>query len=83
MAKSLKWIVSEFQAAHMVVSPFLFCSLLIVIIGLIDDWRGLTPFIRLIFQITVTILLVVSEPSFSLRIFETSIFNIFATIFGL
>ena len=78
--KSLKWIVSEFQAAHMVVSPFLFCSLLIVIIGLIDDWRGLTPFIRLIFQITVTILLVVSEPSFSLRIFETSIFNIFATV---
>ena len=76
---SVSWLFNEFKAEYVSISPLLLCSLLIVIIGLIDDSHGLSPFVRLIFQLTISLLLIFSEPTFCLNVSAIPAINISLT----
>ena len=76
---SVSWLFNEFKSEYVSISPLLLCGLLIVIIGLIDDSHGLSPFVRLVFQLATTLLLIFSESTFCLNISEIPAIDISTT----
>ncbi len=76
---SVIWLFTEFQAEYTSIGPLLFCCFVIVVIGLIDDLRGLSPFIRFIIQLTTALSLIISQPIFCLNLSEIPFIDIATT----
>jgi len=51
------------------VTSLLLAASVVFIVGLIDDWRGLSPSIRLVVQVAAVLYLVASYPEFRLTLF--------------
>ena len=77
---SVIWLFTEFQAEYASIGPLLFCCFVIVVTGLIDDLRGLSPFMRLIIQFTTAVLLIISQPIFCLNLSEIQLIDIATTV---
>lgn len=65
-------LVSGLESAHLVQTLALFlCGSVVFLVGLVDDWVGLSPLVRLIVQLMTASVLVWGVPGFSLPLTPT------------
>ena len=65
---SAAWLAGEFLIQSVVLTSFLGCGMGLFFIGLIDDWRGLSPLARFFGQLAFIALLVYTQPLFRLNL---------------
>ena len=65
-ALSAAWLAGEFLIQSVVLTSFLGCGMGLFCIGLIDDWRSLSPLTRFVGQLAFIVLLIYTQPLFRL-----------------
>ncbi len=68
---SSAWLGGEFLRQSDQLTSFLACGMALFLLGLIDDWRGMTPLVRLLAQLAFISLLIYTQPAFRLDLLPT------------